>query len=152
MTEAMWGWAVLGIVLLAVEIMVAGTLYALWFGIAAFCVATLVWLAPETPYAVQFLVFSVLSLGSLAIWRRFYKKTETHYRVGQAQGEEIGRVGEVIEATGPAQNGSIRFAQGLMGSREWVALSDEPIEAGSHARVVAVEGNTLRISKTNDIT
>jgi membrane protein implicated in regulation of membrane protease activity len=150
MTESMWVWGVLGVVLLAVEIMVAGTLYALWFGIAAFCVAGLVWLAPDTTYAVQFLVFSVLSLGSLAIWRRFYKKTETHYRVGQAQGEEIGRIGEVIEATGPAQNGSVRFAQGLLGSREWVALSDEPIEAGASASVVAVEGNTLRISKIND--
>jgi membrane protein implicated in regulation of membrane protease activity len=152
MTESMWVWGVLGVVLLAVEIMVAGTLYALWFSIAAFCVAGLLWLFPATSYAIQFLVFAVLSLSALAIWRRFYKKTETHYRVGQAQGEEIGRVGEVIAATGPAQSGSIRFAQGLMGSREWVALSDEPIAVGSHASVVAVEGNTLRVSKTNDIT
>lgn len=152
MTEFMWIWAVLGIVLLAVEIIVAGTLYALWFGIASFCVAGLLWLFPDTSYAIQFLVFAILSLSSLAIWRRFYKKNETHYRVGQAQGEEIGRVGEVVEATGPTQNGSIRFAQGLMGSREWVALSDEPIAVGSHASVVAVEGNTLRVSKTNNIT
>lgn len=147
MTEAVWAWAVLGIILLAVEIMVAGTLYALWFGIAAFCVAGLLWLLPETSYAVQFLVFAVLSLGSLAIWRRFYKKTETHYRVGQAQGEEIGRVGEVVVATGPNQGGTIRFAQGLMGSREWVAFSDAPIEVGAQASVVAVEGNTLRITR-----
>jgi len=147
MTEAVWAWAVLGIVLLAVEILVAGSLFALWFGIAGFCVAGLLWLLPDTSYAVQFLVFAVLSLSSLAIWRRFYKKSETHYRVGQAQGEEIGRVGEVVAATGPAQAGSIRFAQGLMGSREWVAFSDEPIEAGAQARVVAVEGNTLRISR-----
>lgn len=147
MTEAVWVWAIIGSILLAVEIMVAGTLYALWFSIAAFCVAGLVWLLPETSYAMQFLVFAVLSLGSLAIWRRFYKKNETHYRVGQAQGEEIGRVGEVVTATGPAQGGTIRFAQGLMGSREWVAFSDEPIEAGAQASVVAVEGNSLRISR-----
>ena len=147
MTEAVWAWAILGSILLAVEIMVAGTLYALWFGIAAFCVAGLLWLVPDTSYAVQFLVFAVLSLGSLTIWRRFYKKTETHYRVGQAQGEEIGRVGEVVADTGPTQAGTIRFAQGLMGSREWVAFSDAPIEAGAQASVVAVEGNTLRISR-----
>ena len=77
MTEAVWVWAIIGSILLAVEIMVAGTLYALWFSIAAFCVAGLVWLLPETSYAMQFLVFAVLSLGSLAIWRRFYKKNET---------------------------------------------------------------------------
>ncbi|WP_047551915.1 NfeD family protein [Methylotenera sp. G11] len=147
MIEAMWAWAVLGIVLLAVEIMITGTIYTLWFSISALCVAIMLWLFPGTSYAVQFTVFAALSLGSLAIWRRHYKKTDTSYRVGQAQGEEIGRVGTVIIATSPTHNGTIRFAQGLMGSREWIALSDEPIEVGVDATVVAVEGNTLRIAK-----
>jgi len=147
MIEPMWVWAVLGIVLLAAEIMITGTLYTLWFSISALCVAIMLWLFPDTSYAVQFTVFAVLSLGSLAIWRRYYKKTDTSYRVGQAQGEEIGRIGTVIMATSPTHNGTIRFAQGLMGSREWIALSDEPIEVGVDAIVVAVEGNTLRIAK-----
>jgi hypothetical protein len=34
-----------------------------------------------------------------------------------------------------------------MGSREWVAIADETIEAGSDACVVAVVGNALKISK-----
>lgn len=149
MTEPMWVWAILGIVLLATEIIVTGTLYTLWFSISAFCVAIMLWVYPAASYAVQLMVFAVLSLGSLAIWRRYYKKTDTSYRIGQSQGEEIGRAGIVIKPTGPEQSGTIRFTQGLMGSREWVAVSDEPIEAGSHAIVIAVEGNTLRISKNN---
>jgi len=147
MIEPMWVWAVLGIVLLAAEMMITGTLFTLWFSISALCVAIMLWLFPDTPYAIQFTVFAVLSLGALAIWRRYYKKTDTSYRVGQAQGEEIGRVGTVITATSPTHNGTIRFAQGLMGSREWIALSDEPIEVGVDAAVVAVEGNALRIAK-----
>ncbi len=149
MIEPMWIWGVLGIILLAAEIMVTGTLYTLWFSISALCVAVLLWLFPDISYAVQFTVFAVLSLGSLAIWRRYYKKTDTNYRVGQAQGEEIGRIGIVTEASGPTQNGTIRFTQGLMGSKEWAAVSDEPIEVGSNARVVAVEGNSLRITRSN---
>lgn len=149
MIEAMWVWGALGLILLAVE-MATGTFYVLWFGVAALCVSVATWIFPELSHAMQFTIFAVLSLGSLAIWRRYYKKTEIHYRVGQAQGEEIGRVGTVIKATSATQNGTIRFAQGLMGSREWVALSDEPIEAGSNATVVAVEGNTLRITKNNE--
>jgi membrane protein implicated in regulation of membrane protease activity len=145
----MWIWGVLGVLLLAAEIAITGTLYTLWFSIAALCVAVLLWLFPETSYAVQFTVFAVLSLGALAIWRRYYKKTDTDYRVGQSQGEEIGRIGIVIEATGPTKNGAIRFTQGLMGSREWIAVSDEPIEVGSNATVVAVEGNSLRVAKSN---
>lgn len=149
MIEAMWIWGALGLILLAVE-MATGTFYVLWFGVAALCVSVATWIFPELSHAMQFTIFAVLSLGSLAIWRRYYKKTEIHYRVGQAQGEEIGRIGTVVKATSATQNGTIRFAQGLMGSREWIALSDEPIEAGSNATVVAVEGNTLRITKNNE--
>lgn len=146
MTETMWIWGAIGLILLAVE-MATGTFYVLWFGIAAICVSIIMWVFPNITIGMQFALYAVLSLGSLAIWKLHYKKTETHSRVGQAQGEEIGRVGTVTEASGPSQNGKIRFTQGLMGSREWVAVSNEPIEAGSDATVIAVEGNALRISK-----
>ena len=148
MIEAMWIWGALGLILLTME-MATGTFYVLWFGVAALCVSVATWIFPELSHALQFTIFAVLSLGSLAIWRRYYKKTEIHYRVGQAQGEEIGRIGTVIKATSATHSGTIRFAQGLMGSREWVALSDAPIEAGRNATVVAVEGNTLRITENN---
>ncbi len=148
MIDTMWIWGAIGLILLAVE-MATGTFYVLWFGISALSVAIAVWMFPNIPPAIQFAMFAALSISSLAIWRLNYKKTETHSRVGQAQGEEIGRTGTVIESCSPAQNGKIRFTQGLMGSREWAAISDEPIDAGSNAAVVAVEGNTLRIKKTN---
>ena len=146
MINAMWAWGVIGLVLLAVE-MATGTFYILWFGISALSVAIAMWMFPEIPRAMQFAMFAALSISSLAIWKLNYKKHETHSRVGQAQGEEIGRVGTVIEACGPSQNGKIRFTQGLMGSREWAAISDDAIEAGYDAAVMAVEGNELRIKK-----
>ena len=146
MINAMWAWGVIGLVLLAVE-MATGTFYILWFGISALSVAIAMWMFPEIPRAMQFAMFAALSISSLAIWKLNYKKHETHSRVGQAQGEEIGRVGTVIEACGPSQNGKIRFTQGLMGSREWAAISDDVIEVGCDATVMAVEGNELRIKK-----
>ena len=51
----------------------------------------------------------------------------------------------MIKACGPSQSGRIQFTQGLMGAREWTAVSDEGIEAGAEANVVAVEGNALRV-------
>ncbi|MDI1298364.1 NfeD family protein [Methylotenera sp.] len=144
--DPMWMWAAIGIILLAVE-MATGTFYVLWFGVAALCVALIMWFFPNTSEAIQYAAFAVLSLSSLAIWRINYKKTSTNSRVGQSQGEEIGRVGTVIETASLKQNGKIRFAQGLMGSREWTAIADETIESGSDASVVAVVGNALKISK-----
>ena len=148
MIDAMWVWGAIGLVLLSVE-MASGTFYMLWFGISALSVAIAMWMFPNIPHAIQFAMFAALSISSLAIWKLNYKKTETYPRVGQAQGEEIGRIGSVIETCSSSQNGKIRFTQGLMGSHEWTAISDKTIEAGSDAIVVAVEGNALRIKKTN---
>jgi inner membrane protein len=144
MIEAMWIWGAIGLILLALE-MATGTVYLLWFGISALSVAIATWMFPNLALPLQFVMFAALSISSLAIWKLNYKKTETHSRVGQAQGEEIGRVGEVIKACGPSQNGTIQFTQGLMGSRQWPAIANEFIAEGTEARVVAVEGNTLRI-------
>ena len=146
MINAMWIWGALGLVLLALE-MATGTFYILWFGIAGLCVAIITSLMPSITPAIQFAVFALLSLGSLAIWKIYYQKHETHSRVGQSQGEEIGRTGTVIESVSVKQNGRIRFAQGVMGSREWAAIADETIEEGTEAKVVAVVGNALKISK-----
>jgi len=144
MIDGMWVWGALGLILLAVE-MATGTFYVLWFGVSALCIAIAVWIFPDMPHAIQLTLFALLSFSSLAIWRFNYKKTETHSRVGQAQGEEIGRTGIVFEACGSNQNGKIRFTQGLMGAREWVAISNQTIAEGTEARVIAVEGNMLRV-------
>lgn len=144
MIEAVWIWGALGLILLSVEIAI-GTFDILWFGVAALCVAFAMWLFPNMPPAAQFVMFAVLSLSSLAIWRSHYKKNETHSRVGQAQGQEIGRVGTVIITCEPNKNGKIRFAQGLMGDREWTAIASEVINEGTEATVLAVEGNALKI-------
>lgn len=144
MLDAMWIWAATGLILLAVE-MATGTIYLLWFGISALSVAIATWMFPHLAIALQFVMYAALSVSSLAIWRLNYKKTETHHRVGQAQGEEIGRVGEVTKTCGPNQTGTIQFTQGLMGSRVWPAIANETITAGTSATVIAVEGNTLRI-------
>jgi len=144
MLESMWVWGVIGLVLLALE-MVTVTFYVMWFGVAAIILAVLTWLMPGMSVAVQLFLFAILSIGSLFVWRTYYKKTSSDSRIGQAQGEEIGRVGIIIEPVSATQNGRIQFSQGVMGSREWAAVANEAIEAGTQAEVIAVEGNSLRV-------
>jgi membrane protein implicated in regulation of membrane protease activity len=146
MLEIMWVWGILGLVLLAVE-MLTGTMYVLWFGIAAILLAILTWLAPAMSIPLQLLLFVGLSIGALVVWRRNYKKHATDLHIGQSQGDEIGRVGTISETVSPKQPGRIQFAQGIMGSREWAAVSNEEIEAGTEAVIVAIEGNSLRVKR-----
>lgn len=142
--NALWLWCGLGLVLLCVEMLV-GTLYFLWLGIAALVMAVLCALFAEMPLALQALNYAVLAAIALAVMRKLEKRKPA-LRVGQAQGEEIGREGVVIVAISPANAGRIRFSQGVLGSREWVAYADTAIAEQQAARVVAVEGNSLRVA------
>lgn len=144
--DALWTWGILGLILLAFEV-ATGTFYILWFGIAALIVAGSLALFPAIGVAIQLLLFSILSLSSLAIWKSYYKKNSTDLKIGQSQGDEIGRVGTIVEAVSIKQNGRIQFAQGVMGSREWTAIANEDIAVGSDAVIVSIEGNSLRVRK-----
>ncbi|HEY8353869.1 MAG TPA: NfeD family protein [Methylophilaceae bacterium] len=147
MIEPIWLWGILGLILLAMEMM-SGTFFILWFGVAAFIVSACLHFFPELHIGWQFLIFTVFSLCSLAIWKIHYRKKPTvELKVGQSQGDEIGRVGTIVEAVSRRQNGRIRFAQGVMGNREWIAISEEDLEVGCEAEITAIVGNTLAVKR-----
>lgn len=147
MLELTWLWGILGLVLLAAE-MATGTFYILWFGIAALIVCLLLWLFPGMHLDLQLFIFAAFALGALAIWKRYYKKSAANdLKIGQSQGDEVGRVGTITEAVSRQHNGRIRFAQGVMGSREWIAIAQEPLEVGTEAEIVAVVGNALSVKR-----
>lgn len=144
--DAMWLWAVLGLVLLGAE-MASATFYLFWFGVAALVLAFSVWLVPTMAVTVQVFLFALVSLVLILTWRQFFKKNDGDLRVGQSKGDEIGRVGTIVEAVTPKQNGKIQFPQGVMGSREWVAIADENLEIGVDAIITGIEGNALRVKR-----
>ena len=148
MLEPIWMWGILGLVLLAIE-MVTGTFYIFWFGIAALCLSLTLWVFPAIAASMQLFMFAALSLGALAIWKLNYKKTASDLRVGQSQSDEIGRIGTITDPVSPKQNGRIRFAQGVMGSREWAAIADESLEPGAEAMIISIEGNALRVRRNS---
>jgi inner membrane protein len=65
-----WYWLVLGLVLVALEMAAAGGFYVIFFGIAAIAIGTLNLFDIAGPVWVQFLLFSVLSVAALLLFRR----------------------------------------------------------------------------------
>lgn len=137
------GWCGLGLVLLCFE-MLTGTLYLLWLGIAALVMAMFSHFFAEMPIALQALNYAILS-GLVLILMRKYERRKPGLSIGQSQGDEVGRQGVVIVSISPERPGKIRFSQGVLGSREWTAYADSPIAENQSARVLAVEGNVLRV-------
>ena len=137
-------WAILGLSLLGAE-MLSATLYLMWFGFSALVMAVIAWLLPSLNVPTQMIVYAVLSFASIFVWKHFKVADLPDSKIGQSTGEYTGKVGVILVTITPLENGRIQFAQGIMGSREWVAISDETIAAGQQAEIVAVVGNRLKV-------
>ena len=64
-----WYWMLLGLVLLAGEMLLPGGLFALFFGLAALVIGVLVGVGVKAPNWLQWLLFSILSIVSLLLFR-----------------------------------------------------------------------------------
>lgn len=144
MLEPAWMWAIMGMLLLGAE-MLSGTFYILWFGVASLCVALALFAWPTIPFSIQLLSFSMLSVTSLAVWRIKYRNKPLVSRVGQSRGDAIGQIGKITESVSPQQLGRIAFTLPVMGSRDWVVLSEDSIDVGHGAKITGIEGNYLRV-------
>lgn len=67
---AWWHWLLIGLVLVALEMAAAGGFYVIFFGIAAMAIAGLRLLDVAGPAWVQLLLFSVISVVSLLVFRQ----------------------------------------------------------------------------------
>lgn len=138
-----WVWLVLGIVLLAGEMALASGFYLLFFGVGALLVGFGVLLAPGVAGWVQWLLFSILSLGALTIVR-----PRILGRLRQAgPGIEDTLVGEVAVVAEPIAPGALGRGE-LRGSVFSLRNAGaESLAAGERCRVVRVDGLTLEVRK-----
>ena len=68
-----WHWWVIGIALIILELFAPGAFF-LWMGIAAGLVGVILLAAPEMEWQYQFIVFSVVSVVSIVLWRIYLNK------------------------------------------------------------------------------
>ena len=135
-----WMWVVLGIALLAAEMATAGGFFAIFFGIAALLVGILGSLGWAGGDAVQWLLFSILSVVGVAVFRKPLMKA---FKLDQAKKSVDSIAGEeavVIEDIAPGWVGKAE----LRGTT-WSARSTSPdaLPKGRRCRVERVEGLTL---------
>jgi membrane protein implicated in regulation of membrane protease activity len=141
-----WHWIVLGIVLMLLELLVPA-FFLMWFGLGALIVGVLVWLFPASLFGYQVLVWTAFSLLFVWLWFKVFKPQVFKSRAGMARGSFIGEIGLVTKDMRPYEKGQIRFQKPILGDEVWESIADEEIRAGERVKVLAVEGNTLKVSK-----
>lgn len=135
-----WLWLLAGSVLLGLEIITPGGFYVFFFGIGAIVVGLLAAAGIAGPVWMQWLLFGVISIAALALFRRpLLRKFSVSDRPVDTM------VGEVAVALADIQADGIGKAE-LRGS-VWTARNEGPVDiaAGQRCRVQRIEGLTLHV-------
>jgi membrane protein implicated in regulation of membrane protease activity len=135
-----WHWWIAAAVLAVFETFVPGAI-AIWFAVAAVMVGVLE-LAVPMPWQLQLVLFGVLGLGCIYLWRRFrpqdYLPKEQAQPLNRRGTQYVGQVFDVFE---PIENGQGKIR---VGDTVWLVRGpDTP--AGAQVRVTAVEGVVLKV-------
>ena len=140
------GWLVLGILLLALEMVSPGVFYIACLGVGALAASLMALLGLQAwvHWAVFFLVSFLLILLVAPIARRWMKKMPS-VAVGLDSVE--GQVAHVIEDVDPETGkGQVRLANGSI----WLVASDTAMAKGSRAEVKGITGTRLVVSPLSE--
>lgn len=98
---AAWTWLLLGLFLLVAELLTPGGFYVIFFGIGALVIGALGFAGLELSPTAQWLLFPLVSIGSLALFRRpmmgFFKipSAASSERVDSLVGQTAVALGEL---------------------------------------------------------
>ncbi len=139
-----WNWLLLGLVLLAAEMATPGGFYILFFGLAALTVGELAGLDLLNTAWLQWLLFSILSVISLFLFRN---SLLIWMKVREPAGKDVdSMVGETAVLTDDLPPGGLGKVE-LRGTT-WSARNTgrTVLTKGHRARVERVEGLTLWVT------
>lgn len=134
-----WMWALGGLLLLGIEIAVPGGFFVFFFGIAALVVAALSLLGVAGPDWVQWLLFSVGSVGSLLLFRQKLVR-RAQVPGGDATATVVGETAVLVDDLAPGQVGRAELRGTVWSARHEDAA---PLVRGQRCRVVRIEGLML---------
>lgn len=135
-----WLWLLLGLFLLLCELLTPGGFYIIFFGVGAVVVGILAFMNWAGPMWLQWLLFSVISVGTLALFRRpLLRMVEPSSRPHEVDS----LVGETAVAVEDIQAGAIGKAE--MRGTSWTArnVGSGAIPRGVRCKVERVEGLML---------
>ena len=139
-----WIWLVLGFGLILLEL-VLPTFFIIWFGIGAVAVGVIAGLVPGLSLASELLIWVVLSSLTVALWFQVFNPRKADNR--WTADEVIGEVGLLTAPVSEFQKGRARFQQPILGNEEWVCIANSDIASGERVRILAIEGNIVRVGK-----
>jgi len=137
-----WHWLVIGLLLVLAELATPGGFFVMFFGVAALIVGALSGLGVGGPMWVQLLMFSVISVVSLLLFRtRLLTSMQVDPQAPEVD-SLVGEIGELEGAIAPGQIGKIEVRGAAWTARNATASE---LPRGTRCRVVRVKGLMLEV-------
>lgn len=135
-------WAIGALVLFAAEAMAPGA-FMLWFGFAAVAMAIVVLVAPGLGWLAQAVLFSVLALISVAVYRKWFrgKGRQSDKPLLNRRAEQLVGTVAVLDQATAGGRGRVKIDDAF-----WTVEGPD-LPVGTRVRVVAVDGMTLKVQE-----
>jgi membrane protein implicated in regulation of membrane protease activity len=142
-----WHWIVVGIVLMLAEIFL-GSFFIIWFGAAAVVVGLLLIPLPAISVAAQVIIWAVLSTAFALAWFKLIRPLNVDKtKAGLSKEALLGEVGKVLRVPSGEKRGKVRFPAPILGSDEWLIISQDELAIGDRVSVMDLSGNSLIVKK-----
>lgn len=137
-----WLWVLVGVLLLLGELLTPGGFFIIFFGIAAVLVGVLVGLGLGGPDWWQWLLFSLLSVGSLLFFRHRLLARFASPDQPLSKGDVVGEEAILLEDLPPGELGKAELRGTIWNARN---AGTENLHKGQRYEVQRVNGLTLWI-------
>ena len=131
-----WHWLALGLILVALEMAASGGFYVIFFGIAAIAIGGLHLFDLAGPLWLQLLLFSVLSVASLLVFRSPVLRLLGLDGPGVDVDSLVGEIAMPVEDIQPGDVGRAELRGTVWSARN---SSAAPLRRGQRCKVVKVE-------------
>ena len=141
-TLSPWWWIALGVVLGALEMVIA-SFVLIWPGIAAILMAIILWIAPGMQGELQIALFAVLAIGSMFAGRGYIRKFgdgEPKTNLNSRTEQLVGNNAKVVDFD--LGEGHVEL-KGLRWAAKWP--DGQNAETGQMVKIIAAEGMSVQV-------
>ncbi|MDD5036159.1 MAG: NfeD family protein [Methylococcaceae bacterium] len=142
MEFSFWHWLAFGVFLLIVELLAPG-MFFLWMAQAAAITGVLLFIFPGMGWEFQLTIFSVLSVVSIAVARRFFKSHPIESDQPLLNQRTAQYIGRVFTLDKPIVNGQGKIR---VDDSTW-KIRGEDCAAGTQVKVIAADSVVLIVKK-----
>jgi membrane protein implicated in regulation of membrane protease activity len=146
MDVVFWYWWVLASILLIIELLAPGFFF-LWMAASGFVTGCLVLLIPALSFNVQMIVFSVLSVIAIGVWKFYVNKhpiESDHPLLNKRGAQYVGRIFNLYE---PIENGQGKIK---VDDTIW-KVEGEDCDIETKVKVTGVKGTVFSVKKVKPI-